>query len=50
MMLDHLIAERNRLMEITGDERIAHANDRTIAAVAQVVLKCREIKDDNTDE
>jgi len=49
-MLDFLIAERERLMKQTGDERIAHANDRTILAVSLVVQKCREIKESNQDE
>jgi integrase len=42
-VLDHLISERERLLETT-DERIASINDRTILAVAEVVRRCDEIK------
>lgn len=44
-ILDHLIAERERLME-RGDTRIAAVNDRTILAVADVVRRCLEIRGD----
>lgn len=39
-VLDHLLAERARAL----DARIGTVNDRTILAVAQVVLLCREAK------
>lgn len=42
-VLNHLIAERDRLMLLT-DSRIASINDRTILAVAEVVRKCEEIR------
>lgn len=40
-VLDHLLAERARLVD-AADRRIASVNDRTILAVAEVVLLCRE--------
>lgn len=43
-ILDDLLSERERLLKQTGDERIAFANDRTIFAVAEVVRKCTEMK------
>ncbi|NPT60049.1 site-specific integrase [Paraburkholderia sp. 5N] len=39
LVLDHLIAERERLM-VTGDARIASINDRAILAVAEVIQLC----------
>lgn len=42
-VLNHLISERERLMEVS-DSRIASINDRTILAVAEVVRRCDEIK------
>lgn len=41
VVLDYLVAERQRLIETT-DARIASVNDRTILAVAQVVKLCQE--------
>lgn len=38
---DHLLAERIRILEITGDQAVASANDRTILAIAQVIAKCQ---------
>lgn len=40
-MLDHLVTERERLL-VEADARLASINDRTICAVAEVVLLCRE--------
>ncbi|MDQ3059162.1 MAG: recombinase [Pseudomonadota bacterium] len=37
-----LLAERGRIMEITGDGAIAAVNDRTIFAVAQVIQQCQK--------
>jgi hypothetical protein len=37
-----LIAEKQRLAEISGDGALATANDHTILAVAQVIQKCKE--------
>ena len=42
-VLNHLISERERLMEVS-DSRIASINDRTILAVAEVVRRCDEVK------
>jgi integrase len=36
-----LLAERKRILEVTGDEKLAAVNDRTILAVAQVIQKCQ---------
>ena len=48
-VLEHLINERERLMEVT-DYRIASVNDKTIMAVAQVVKECQSYKDENEIE
>lgn len=40
--LDALLEERERVLDRTGDERIAAVNDRVILAVTQVVEACRE--------
>ena len=45
-VLEHLLRERERLKEVT-DIRIASVNDKTILAVAQVVLACQENKNKN---
>lgn len=37
-----LIAERERVLAITGDLTVAAANDRTILAIAQVILSCQK--------
>jgi hypothetical protein len=39
-ILDELIAERDRIAEVTGDLAIASVNDRTIIAVAEVIQRC----------
>ncbi len=41
-VLENLLAERERLLQVTGDERIASVHDRTILAVAEVVRLCDE--------
>ena len=43
-VLEELISKRKKILEQTGDERIAFVNDRTILAVAEVVQKCKDIK------
>lgn len=43
-MLDYLLERRNHLMKTT-DPRIASVNDRSILGCAQVILRCREIKE-----
>lgn len=42
-VLNHLISERERLLA-SSDTRIASINDRTILAVAEVVRRCEEIR------
>lgn len=37
-----LIAERTRILDETGDETMASVNDRTITAVAEVIVRCRK--------
>jgi len=49
-ILDHLIAEQERQMVLTGDERIAHVHDRTILAIAEVVRQCHAIKEELQSE
>lgn len=39
-LLAELVAERQRVLEITGDQAMASVNDRTILAVAEVVQRC----------
>jgi integrase len=41
-VLDDLLVERARVLEETGDARIAAVNDRTIYACAEVVRRCAE--------
>jgi hypothetical protein len=43
-MLDYLLERRDQLMR-TADPRIASVNDRSILGCAQVILRCREIKE-----
>ena len=43
-VLVELKAERKRILDLTGDELIAGANDRTIFAVEEVVDRCRKIR------
>lgn len=40
-VLDYLLHERERIIETTGDLKIAAINDRLILAVSDVVLKCK---------
>jgi integrase len=47
-VLEYLIAERDRFLAHT-DKRIAAVNDRTILAVAEVVRRCSELKQDNKE-
>lgn len=41
-VLNSLIAERNRILEITKDQTMASINDRTILAVTQVMQICEK--------
>ena len=43
-VLDELIAERDRVKEITGDIAVAAINDRTILAVMEAIRLCEERK------
>lgn len=40
-ILNQLECENRRIMQITGDSRVAAANDRTMLAIAEVVRLCR---------
>jgi len=44
IIYDGLIAERERIQEITGDAQITAVNDRTIIAVADVIQRCKKRK------
>jgi len=41
-VLRELYSERQRILDLTGDEFVAGANDRTIHAVEQLIQRCRE--------
>lgn len=41
-VLTHLLRERERIMQVTGDKRIASVNDRLILAVTEVIQRCEE--------
>jgi len=41
-----LVADRARILEETGDETIAAINDRTIFAVAEVIRRCEERREE----
>ncbi|WP_419794205.1 tyrosine-type recombinase/integrase [Pseudomonas palleroniana] len=43
-VLDHLIEERERVRDMTGDLKVASINDRLIHAVSDVVNRCRIAK------
>lgn len=43
-VLDYLLAERERLLRV-ADERIASINDRTILAVTDVVMQCKQMRE-----
>jgi len=47
IIYDELIAERTRLLEVTGDKQIAAVNDRSIIAVADVIQRCSARREDN---
>lgn len=49
-LLDALLSDRARTLEITGDERIASVNDRTIIAMADVVTQCKELASMEDDD
>jgi integrase len=39
---DFLVTQRDQILQITQDAELAGANDRTIAAVAEVLVRCQE--------
>lgn len=43
---EDLIVERERLLSVTGDKRIAAVNDRSILAVANVIQSCSSRKEE----
>jgi integrase len=45
-VLNHLQKERDRVLELTGDRKIASVNDRLILAVADLVLRCKQMKEE----
>lgn len=46
IILDELIEEREHLKGITGDIQYAAINDRTILAVAEVIQRCKQRKEE----
>jgi len=44
-VLNDLLAERQKILEETGDERIAFANDNVIFAISQVVQQCSDMRE-----
>lgn len=49
IVYDNLIDERERLLDITGDNLIAAVNDRSILAVAEVIRLCELRRNGNQD-
>lgn len=45
-ILDHLLQERDRILDLTGDRKIASVNDRLILAVSDVVVRCKNMKEE----
>lgn len=45
-VLDSLIQERDKILEETGDRKIASVNDRLILAVSDVVYRCQVVKNE----
>lgn len=45
-VLDHLLQERDRILDLTDDRKIASVNDRLILAVSDVVIRCKELKEE----
>lgn len=46
LVYQDLIAERERVMEVTGDIQIAAVLDRTILAVAEVIQRCEQRREE----
>jgi hypothetical protein len=49
IILDFLLKDRERILNITHDERVAATNDRTILAVAEVVNEILKIRGNGND-
>lgn len=49
-VLDGLILERERVKDLTGDLKVASANDRLIYAVSDVINRCRAAKGKSTND
>ena len=45
VVLKGLLADRKRLLELTGDEAVAGAQDRSIQGVRQVMSLCEDWKE-----
>ena len=45
-VLTHLLEERERVKDVTGDTRIAAVNDRLILAVTEVIQRCEDSSND----
>jgi len=45
-VLDRLLQERDRILDLTGDRKVASVNDRLILAVSDVVARCENIKEE----
>lgn len=45
-ILDHLLQERDRILDLTGDRKIASVNDRLILAVSDVIVRCKNMKEE----
>jgi hypothetical protein len=43
-VLRHLVADRERLLALTGSADLAGANDRTILAISEVIQRCQEME------
>lgn len=44
-VLEHLLQERARILDLTSDRKVASANDRLILAVTDVVVRCKSMKE-----
>jgi len=45
-VLDRLLQERDRILDLTGDRKVASVNDRLILAVSDVVIRCKNMKEE----
>lgn len=45
-VLDRLLQERDRILDLTGDRKVASVNDRLILAVSDVVVRCKNMKEE----